>query len=262
MISIIIPTYKNIKLLHDALSSIIMQDFTDYEIIIVDDTPDDSIEKCLINYNNLNIKFFHNCPAKGAVNNWNYGLSLAKGEKLILMHHDESFAFKNYLKQVDAYLNIYDVIISNKKVFVQNVEKKEHISDFSKKMVLRLKYPLLAKNVIGPCACVAFRKELLDYFDNRMHWKVDVDWYFRLLCGAKSIKYLNAKNIISNHGHADQITSNIDVVKADSLDTEIMINKYNSIFVNVILRVGQTIRNLKRGIRNIMKKVRNKIETM
>ncbi len=44
-VSICIPAYKQVSFLRKCLESVLMQDFTDYELIITDDSPDDSVKQ-------------------------------------------------------------------------------------------------------------------------------------------------------------------------------------------------------------------------
>lgn len=245
MISIIVPSYKKIELLSNALNSIIKQQYSDYEIIIVDDTPDNSIEEYCKDLGYSEVRYHHNNPPKGAIDNWNYGLSLAEGNKVILLHHDESFCNDDYLYRLDKLLDNYDVVISNKKVIVASGFKKERFPNWIKRPFIFLKYPLFAINVIGPCACVAFRKEIMQEFDNRMHWKVDIDWYYRILRKAKTIIYIDSEEIISHHGHEEQITNNINIKEVSAADSKIIKSKYKNIKVDFCLWIGEVLSKLK-----------------
>jgi glycosyltransferase involved in cell wall biosynthesis len=56
LVSICIPTYKQTEYLKKCLESILAQDFKDYELIISDDTPDDTIELFLKVTLNVGVK--------------------------------------------------------------------------------------------------------------------------------------------------------------------------------------------------------------
>ena len=245
MISVIIPTYKNLELCKQAVASVTKQKGCDYEVIITDDTPGNEIEEWAMSQSSGIIRYYHNVPSKGAIDNWNYGLSLAKGDILILLHHDEAFINEDYLEKISLQLKRNDVVISNKKVIVASGVKKERFPNWIKRPIIYLKYPLFAINVIGPCACVAFRKEFLQEFDNRMHWKVDIDWYFRILKSAKKVLYINSQEIISHHGHEGQITGNINVREVSDADTKIIKEKYNSFIINWLMILGKLLSKLK-----------------
>ena len=48
-ISICIPAYKNTTYVGRLLDSISEQTFTDYEVVVTDDSPDDSVKNFLLN---------------------------------------------------------------------------------------------------------------------------------------------------------------------------------------------------------------------
>ena len=249
MISVVIPSYKNLALCQQAVASVLKQASCNYEVIITDDTPGSEIEVWANSLNSNRIRYYHNVPSKGAIDNWNYGLSLAKGDILILLHHDEAFINEDYLEKLSILLKRNDVVISNKKVIVASGVKKERFPNWIKRIILFLKYPLFAINVIGPCACVAFRKEFLQEFDNRMHWKVDIDWYFRILKSAKKVLYIDSQEIISHHGHDGQITNNINIAEVAASDISIIRDKYNSFTVNLFLMIGKLLYKLKKSFK-------------
>lgn len=246
MISVVIPSYKNLALCQHAVQSVLKQKYCDYEVVITDDSTGNEIETWVKSLNTNKVSYYHNNPSKGAIDNWNYGLSLAKGEILLLLHHDEAFINDNYLERLYTLLNSNDVVISNKKVIVTSGTKKERFPSWVKKIIIYLKYPLFAINVIGPCACVAFRREFLQEFDNRMHWKVDIDWYFRILRSAKKILYIDSQEIVSHHGHEGQITSSINIKEVSEVDTTIIKEKYNSVIINWLLIFGKFLSKLNR----------------
>lgn len=65
--SILIPTYNNGKYLLECIGSILRQDYTNYEIIIIDDYSTDSTEIILKNLASIapRIKRFKNIKSKG-----------------------------------------------------------------------------------------------------------------------------------------------------------------------------------------------------
>lgn len=245
MISIIIPTYKNLELCQQAVASVLKQKSCDFELIITDDTPGNEIEDWVSTLPSNKIRYYHNCPSKGAIDNWNYGLSLVKGDTIILLHHDESFAHENYLERLSCLLKDNDVVVSNKQVIFASGIKKERFPKWIKRPFILLKYPLFAINVIGPCACVAFKRKYLQEFDNRMHWKVDIDWYFRILKGTNRILYIDTDEIVSHHGHEGQITNNINIKEMSKTDTTIIKKKYNSLIINFCMLLGKFLYRIK-----------------
>ena len=73
--TIIIPTYNNLSLLKLALSSCQRQRFSDFEVIITDDSTNEVIEEYVSHLHLPWLKYHRNQSSLGAVNNWNHGLT-------------------------------------------------------------------------------------------------------------------------------------------------------------------------------------------
>ena len=89
--TIIIPTYNNLSLLKLALSSCQRQRFSDFEVILTDDSTNEVIEEYVSHLHLPWLKYHRNQSSLGAVNNWNHGLTLAKGDHIMVLHHDEKY---------------------------------------------------------------------------------------------------------------------------------------------------------------------------
>ena len=246
MISVIIPTYNNLSLLENALCHIKKQSYKDYEIIVVDDSTNEDIQKFMANQ--PNIRYYHNDPALGPVPNWNYGLSLAKGECVILHHHDEYFDNENHLAKIVQQLKNHDVVVSNIKVFVGKTEHKIIVPRFVKRLFIMVPSLFLFSNVIGPCACFAIKKAFYEPLDENLVWKVDSEWYYRILKN-KHAAYINNYCIYSKHGHREQITSSINISEKAQLDIEYLKQKYSdNKWALFILKLSQLCENLKKHL--------------
>ncbi len=89
-ISVIIPCYNQEKYIAECLDSILMQTFTDYEVIIIDDGSTDNsiqiINKYKEKFTQLNIIQQRN---QGVVNARNIGISCAKGIYILPLDADD-----------------------------------------------------------------------------------------------------------------------------------------------------------------------------
>ncbi|MBU3918409.1 glycosyltransferase [Patescibacteria group bacterium] len=59
-VSVVIPTYKRSHLIGRAVRSVLNQTYQDFEIVVVDDNPDNETEKVVDNFNDIRIKYIHN----------------------------------------------------------------------------------------------------------------------------------------------------------------------------------------------------------
>lgn len=216
LFSIIIPTYNNLQLFCQALQSVRRQTVQDYEVIVVDDSTDNAIEE-FVRQNPLpQLRYHHNVPPRGAVSNWNYGLSLTGGQYVILLHHDEAFESDTFLTELKkAFERGAEVTVSN--VHLAHSPKPSLLYNWVKSALVRFPHLLFLYNYIGPCACVGFKRELVQYFNTSLQWAVDYEWYYRLLSKGKTV-FLAHNFICSYDGHADQISNNMAILDAIQAD--------------------------------------------
>ncbi|MBR4730481.1 MAG: glycosyltransferase family 2 protein [Prevotella sp.] len=222
--TIVIPAYNQLSLLRRALESVLRQEGTDYDIIISDDSSDDKIERYVQQLGNRDIHYVRHQQGKRAAYNWNDGLQMATGQYLILMHHDEEMAGSDYLKCVQQQMEQgADITIST--VCVNGQKKRQHGNRWLKEYVCNHPALLFLLNVIGPCACLTFRRELLQTFNTDLIWLVDVEWYYRMLNGRKPV-CIHTLTIHSHHGHESQISQTINMKEAFLSDKVILSHVY------------------------------------
>ena len=100
--SFVLPAYKA-KYLTEALDSIVNQTYTDFELIIVNDASPEDIDSIVGSYNDKRIQYYKNLENMGGkdlVAQWNYSISYAKGEYLILASDDDIYSLE-YLEKMD-----------------------------------------------------------------------------------------------------------------------------------------------------------------
>ncbi|WP_407315841.1 glycosyltransferase [Pseudomonas sp. nanlin1] len=91
LVSIVIPSYKS-AYFEAALKSAMAQDYSDVEIIVTDDCPDNSIGAIVDALRPTSpwpIRYIHNSPSLGEVANVKAGVDLAQGEYLKLLYDDD-----------------------------------------------------------------------------------------------------------------------------------------------------------------------------
>lgn len=94
--SIIVPTFNASDTFDALLQSIYYQDFTNYELIVVDGCSTDNTLYILHNYGFNNIKLIVESD-KGIYDAMNTGIKAAAGEWIIFMGADDSFCSKSVL---------------------------------------------------------------------------------------------------------------------------------------------------------------------
>jgi glycosyltransferase involved in cell wall biosynthesis len=240
LISICIPAYKNHHYLHRLLDSISIQAFKDFEVIVSDDSPDFSVKELLAEYENkFSVKYHRNNPALGTPANWNFAISKAVGEWIKLMHDDDWFAGPESL-QIFA-----DHMKQNKK-FVFSAYENHFEGDFARKQqvfmpflwgkqILKKPDALFAKNVIGPPSVTLLHNSIDLPYDERLKWRVDQEFYIRVLRKEQSFLYIN-KPLINVGISAAQVTQSCkDVPSVELPEGFIMLEKHGTLPMKNIL---------------------------
>lgn len=101
MVSICIPTFKRPQLLIEAIQSVLMQvNFSDFEIVIVDNDADETYATEIIDILNKisdkRIRYYINSQNVGVFGNWNRCIELAHGTWMTILS-DDDILFDNYL---------------------------------------------------------------------------------------------------------------------------------------------------------------------
>ena len=91
--SFILPAYKA-TYLHESIASILGQTFTDFELVIVNDKSPEDLTQIVQSFDDKRIRYYINEKNIGKSNlvaQWNYCLSLAYGEYIILATDDDTY---------------------------------------------------------------------------------------------------------------------------------------------------------------------------
>ncbi|MDR1369046.1 MAG: glycosyltransferase [Dysgonamonadaceae bacterium] len=182
--SICIPAYKRADVLKRALDSVFEQDFSDFEVIVTDDSPDDSVENLVRSYPEGSIHYFRNQKRLGSSENWNEGIRKAQGEYIKILHHDDWFASPQSLRLFVGMLDENpDVNIAfSGSCDIHPNDIKPHV--MNERMRARIaaepEYLFHGNKIGAPDVCI-FRNKRNLFFDSGLVWLVDVDFYIRML---------------------------------------------------------------------------------
>lgn len=119
--SIIIPTYKRLTLLKDAIFSALNQNnFNNYEVLIVDNDDTDTyfveIKNLVISFSSDKLIYYKNANNIGMFGNWNRGIELAKGQWIIILCDDDVL--------LPDYLSTYFEFLSDSSRIINRLESK------------------------------------------------------------------------------------------------------------------------------------------
>lgn len=213
LVSICIPTYKQTQYLNKCLDSILSQDFKNFELIISDDTPNDSIEQFLISkLKNVKYVYHRNSPSLGTPENWNFAVSKANGKYIKIMHHDDFFTHStslglmvNELESKNASFLFCQTDVWYSKANTHRIQKVS-VKQLS---ILKDKPELLFfKNIIGAPSATIYLNNKFTY-DKNFKWLVDIDFYLQFLFNKHSIIYLNKTLVSTIHDAEGQVTGSV-----------------------------------------------------
>jgi glycosyltransferase involved in cell wall biosynthesis len=227
-ISICIPTFERIDYLRRLLESICIQKFEDFEVIITDDSNDNSVKNLIQFYkDNFIIKYYKNEPPLGTPANWNVAISKAEGQWIKLMHDDDWFASsESLLFFANSATGHRKFIFSSYYAVEEGGARKIHKLSFNQKKIIRQPFVLFAKNLIGPPSTTLIHRSITEQYDERLKWRVDVEFYMRVLENEQNFVYIN-KPLINIGMNPSQVTaSSINNPKIELPEAWLLLEKY------------------------------------
>lgn len=100
-VSIIMPVYNGESYLHEAITSILSQSFTDFEFVMIDDGSDDRSWEVMQSFEDPRIRLERNEINMGLIATLNRGIKLAKGDFIARMDCDDVSLPDRLKMQVD-----------------------------------------------------------------------------------------------------------------------------------------------------------------
>ncbi|UYQ95896.1 glycosyltransferase family 2 protein [Chitinophaga horti] len=218
-VAVCIPAYKNVQYLRRVLDSLVMQDYTDWELVVTDDSPDAAVEALLQEYQGrLPFRYYRNTPAQGMPANWNVCYDKADAEYIKIMHDDDWFTTPDALRKMAEALDQHpecDFVFSAfRECFIDHPgkEREVHCSTFYRQLLKQDPVHLFQKNFIGPPSGCMHRNRPEYRYDVRLQWLVDVDFYINLLRHKPGFVYLD--EVLVNIGISDlQLTKSCHGVR-------------------------------------------------
>ena len=211
IISICIPADKNTAYLKRLLDAVAAQTFVDYEVIVTDDSPDETVQQFVSSYAAIkNIRYFKNTPAAGTPQNWNEAISHAQGKWIKLMHDDDWFAHPDALQhfveatQQRPHCRFFFSAFQN---VVQETGAVQPVRCTQADLLFLKWSPLhLFKRVyVGNPSCTFIRRNVGLTYDRDFKFVVDFEYYIRCLRTLRHWHYID--EVLINVGfNNEQVT--------------------------------------------------------
>ena len=204
-VSVIIPTYNRGWILREAIDSVLSQDFTDYELIVVDDGSTDNTREILDSYGQ--VLFVFQQPNKGVSAARNRGLAESHAQLVAFLDSDDLWLPQKLARQIEFFnSNPAALICQTEETWVRNgvrVNPKRRHHKFSG-MIFEHS---LALCLVSPSA-VMICKTLFDtvgLFDECLPACEDYDLWLRVSC-RYPVFLIDEPLIIKRGGHEDQLS--------------------------------------------------------
>lgn len=188
MVSVLIPTYNYAQFLDEAITSVLNQTYSDFELIIVDDRSSDNTDQVVQKYlPDKRVIYYKNPLNLGLVGNFNKCLEYSRGKYIKYLLADDKFhpqVLEKFVPIMEENQNI-SLITSNNEMF--GIKTKTRILPFEGlQKGNTVIYDCLKKgkgNWIGEPTVVMFRKSGLQIgqFSNKYPCLVDLNMWLRLL---------------------------------------------------------------------------------
>lgn len=213
-VSIAIPAYvtdaQGVIYLKELFDSVKKQTFTDYEIIVSDNSPNNLIEELCSKYF---VRYEKNLNHIGMSANSNYAIDLCSGEYIKILHCDDLF-YKE-----DALQIIVDALDNSNNHWLVNgfIHTYDMLNFFDPRIPKYPNHLLIGNNLLGSPSNITIRNKDIEYFDTNVSTSMDHEWYHRLRMKFGMPFIINNTLTVSRQ-HKNNVTSKLDfdiVVNAD-----------------------------------------------
>ena len=205
LVSVIIPTYNRGWVIAEAIDSVLEQDFSDYELIIVDDGSTDNTRDILQSYGNTITVIYQ--ANKGVSAARNRGIEASSGELIAFLDSDDLWLPRKLSRQVAFFKAQPDAMINQtEEQWIRNgvrVNPKNRHHKFSGMIFERS----LELCLVSPSAVMARRQlfESVGLFDVDLPACEDYDLWLRVSC-RYPVYLMDIPLIIKRGGHDDQLS--------------------------------------------------------
>ncbi|RJP65598.1 MAG: glycosyltransferase [Ignavibacteriales bacterium] len=229
LVSVIVPTYNRTVQLKETLMSVLMQSYSNLEIIVVNDAGED-VGGIIKSLNDKRIKYIVHEKNKGLAGARNTGMQNAKGKYISFLDDDDIF-YPNHIEVLLSALKESDakVVYSDANRCVQKREgdnfltvKKEvqYSFDYSQRFLFVLN--------LAPVQCFMFDKACIDgdiRFDEAL--TTHEDWEFWIKLSLRN-DFLHIKEVTSEYRHRVDNSNMVTTKLPDFLRTmKIIYNRYS-----------------------------------
>ncbi len=192
-ISVILPTYNRMDLLRRAVSTILLQSFMDFELIVIDDLSTDGTKEFLEDLvkKDPRVRTIHNAKNNypDISKNLNEGLSMARGKYIARLDDDDYWCDMDKLKKQTDFLESHpDYVVVGGGTIVIDDDDKERFRYFKAETDEAIRAHALFANPFTH-STVMFRRDVALAVGGYGNFKNAEDWDLWLRMGLKGKFY-------------------------------------------------------------------------
>ena len=236
-VSVCIPTYNGAAFLAEAMTSVLRQTFTDFELLIVDDGSTDTTLDIARSFADPRITIHQNERRLGIPANWNRGIALARGEYVCIFHQDDVMMPENLRRKVrileaeptvTVVHSAVEILVEDDAPSVSTEWMEQATEDFTVEGHRYFRKLLLHGNCICAPTVLARRQQLLALggFDEALGFTPDYAMWLRLcLDGAVAfvcqplVQYRWHKSNASHHYRFERGVEEVSIASEKALQT-------------------------------------------
>jgi glycosyltransferase involved in cell wall biosynthesis len=204
-VSVIIPAFNRGWCLREAVDSVLAQEFTDFELIVVDDGSTDGTAELLVAYRPT-VRLLRQAH-RGVSAARNRGIAAARGELVAFLDSDDLWLPQKLSIQVEFFRVHPDALIAQTEECWVRKGRRVNPGKRHRKRSGMIFEPSLDLCLVSPSA-VMVRREFFDrvgLFDEDLPACEDYDLWLRVSC-CIPIHLIDIPLIVKRGGHADQLS--------------------------------------------------------
>jgi glycosyltransferase involved in cell wall biosynthesis len=246
VVSCILPLYEDAALAGRALGSILKQTLESLDVVVVDDSRTDDLKTALADLlADPRVRYFAGARTGIAADNWNLGLSLARGRWSVVVHHDEALADPGFLERAVRRLEKAPGRALLTQTAAPGSGRRFAVASRLAAWTGAPVWTLYIANWAGPTAALVFPTDAGLRFDPRLVWLADVDFYARLWRRSGPFLRDDAVAVISI-SHPRQITARLDPLAAHRQELALLARTGDGRLAAWQIAVARAALNLKR----------------
>jgi glycosyltransferase involved in cell wall biosynthesis len=221
LVSIVLPTHNRAHLIKRAIDSVVSQDYSNWELLVIDDCSTDGTEEVIaIFLKDSRIQYVRNEINLGGSGARNVGILKAKGDFITFLDSDDEYL----PEKIELQLQLFETsTITNLGVINCGRLDEKNGKIYSRwipKFRGNVRVPLLSKDKVGAnTSLLMIKREVIEegiFFDDKMPAGQDWDFLIRI-CLKFNLDFVDKELVIIHHHEGPRVYNKLSAIKAYSL---------------------------------------------